>query len=144
MPLPDPQPGLVIGYAYLWRRERLAGQEEGLKDRPCAIVLARRQVDGDTVVLVAPITHSLPTAPDLAVELPAATKRRLCLDDRRSWVMVGELNRFIWPGPDLRPMARSEAGRFDYGFLPPKLFRQITAAMAQLRDARRLSVVTRA
>jgi hypothetical protein len=28
---PVPQPGLVIRYAYLWRREALAGQEEGAK-----------------------------------------------------------------------------------------------------------------
>ena len=35
----------------------------------------------------------------------AATKRRLGLDDARSWIMVTEGNRFAWPGPDLRPIA---------------------------------------
>jgi hypothetical protein len=39
MPLPTPEPGLVVGYAYLWQDEFDRGQEEGTKDRPCAIVL---------------------------------------------------------------------------------------------------------
>jgi hypothetical protein len=40
MPLPAPQRGLVISYAYLWHHEHRAGLEEGRKDRPCVIVLA--------------------------------------------------------------------------------------------------------
>ena len=47
------------------------------------------------------------------------------LDDARSWVVVTELNRFVWPGPDLRPVPPTDAGRFDYGPLPPNLFRTI-------------------
>lgn len=133
----------MIGYAYLWREERDEGREEGVKDRPCAIVLARIQEDGDTVVMVTPITHSPPATPEVAVEIPSATKRRLGLDDRPSWVVVTEVNRFIWPGPDLRPISRSEPSRFDYGFLPPKLFKKITAAMASLHQAHRLTVVPR-
>jgi hypothetical protein len=34
MPIPNPEPGLVISYAYLWQHERQAGREEGQKDRP--------------------------------------------------------------------------------------------------------------
>lgn len=144
MPLPDPKPGLVIGYSYLWRHEHEASQEEGAKDRPCAIVMARLDHDGETVVMVAPITHSPPPSAGSAVELPAATKRRLGLDDQRSWVMIGEVNRFVWPGPDLRPITRDQPYRFDYGFLPPRLFRAITQAMGDLQRQRRLTVVTRA
>lgn len=40
MPLPEPKPGRVIGYAYLWRDQAAKGREEGIKDRPCVIVLA--------------------------------------------------------------------------------------------------------
>jgi len=29
----------VISYSYLWRHESEAGQTEGVKDRPCAIVM---------------------------------------------------------------------------------------------------------
>jgi hypothetical protein len=37
--LPAPRPGLVIRYSYLWAREAEEGRDEGVKDRPCAIVL---------------------------------------------------------------------------------------------------------
>ena len=46
MPIPNPEPGLVISYAYLWHREHEAGREEGRKDRPSVIVLAiEREAD---------------------------------------------------------------------------------------------------
>jgi hypothetical protein len=45
----------VIRYSYLWHDEYLAGREEGVKDRPCAIVISMRDEEGDMVVLVAPI-----------------------------------------------------------------------------------------
>jgi hypothetical protein len=40
MPIPTPEPGLVISYAYLWYHEHEAGQREGRKDRPSVIVLS--------------------------------------------------------------------------------------------------------
>jgi hypothetical protein len=64
MPIPTPEPGLVISYAYLWRYEHDVGQEEGRKDRPSVIVLAiEREADGTTIVTVLPITHSPPADP---------------------------------------------------------------------------------
>ena len=70
--IPTPEAGLVIAYAYLWRREHQSGQDEGLKDRPSVIVLAvERPETGETVVTVLPITHSAPTRPGDAVEIPA-------------------------------------------------------------------------
>jgi hypothetical protein len=62
-PLPPPVSGLVIGYSYLWEAEFRAGREEGVKDRPCAIVIASRTEEGDIVVTVAAITHSPPALP---------------------------------------------------------------------------------
>lgn len=121
MPLPVPEVGLVISYAYLWRREHAAGLEEGRKIRPCVIVLAVELRDEDVVVTVVPVTHAVPTDPSLALELPPTVKRHLGLDERRSWVMLDEGNRFAWPGFDLAPTTRS-ADRYDYGFLPPRLF----------------------
>jgi hypothetical protein len=118
----DPQPGLVIRYAYLWRDEEARGLEQG-KDRPCAVVLAVRRAPGDRpTVVVAPITHSPPPISDLAIELPAETKARLGLDDARSWIKTNDLNVFLWPGPDLRPVQRTDGSRgFVYGLLPAKL-----------------------
>ena len=47
MSLPTPRPGLVIRYAYLWADEHRRGAEEGLKDRPCAIVAANQVIEGE-------------------------------------------------------------------------------------------------
>lgn len=124
MALPDPKPGLVIGYAYLWRDEALRGQEEGRKDRPCVIVLSVRSEDGQTIVTVAPVTHSPPTHAEGAIEIPALTKARLGLDSQRSWIVVADLNRFAWPGVDVRPVKRGSSD-FVYGELPAALYRQV-------------------
>jgi hypothetical protein len=91
VPIPTPEPGLVISYAYLWHHEHQAGRDEGRKDRPSVIVLAvERPVNDTTVVVVLPITHNPPTNPAGAVEIPAAVKRHLGLDDERSWIVVAE------------------------------------------------------
>jgi hypothetical protein len=141
--LPVPEPGLVIGYAYLWHSEHEQGREEGLKDRPCAIVLTTRDEAGETIVTVVPISHLPPEHVDEAVEIPLATKRRLGLDTARSWAIVSELNRFAWPGPDLRPVSRDKPDRFDYGFVPPSLFRQIRDKLGVCAAAQRLRSVPR-
>jgi hypothetical protein len=75
--------------------------------------------------------------------LNAATKARLGLDDARSWVVVSEVNRFIWPGADLRPVSRHEPDRFDYGLLPPAIFDQIMERLAVCVKAQRLKIVHR-
>ena len=132
---------MVIRYAYLWRSEHQRGLEEGLKDRPCAVLLAVTDNNGDRIVVLLPITHSPPGDPAHAIEIPAATKRRLGLDDQRSWIVVTEANRFIWPGPDLRPQKRGDANSVVYGELPGDLFRKVRDQWLALSEARR--VVTR-
>jgi len=106
---------MVISHAYLWRREHNQGRDTGAKTRPAVIVLAVRDAEGDTIVVVAPMTHSAPKAPEDGVEIPATTKARLGLDSERSWVIVSEVNRFVWPSPDLAPVP-SRHRKFDYGF----------------------------
>jgi mRNA-degrading endonuclease toxin of MazEF toxin-antitoxin module len=86
---------MVIRYAYLWRSEQARGLEEGSKDRPCAVLLAVTDEAGDRKVVVLPVTHTPPRDATLAVEIPAATKRRLGLDDDRSWVVTTEANRMM-------------------------------------------------
>ena len=90
-----------------------------------------------------PVTHTPPERPEEAVEIPAVVKRRLGLDEARSWIVVSEINRFIWPGPDLRPVSRAEPERFEYGFLPPALFRQVLERFEATVAARRLRTVPR-
>ncbi len=116
---------MVIRYAYLWRSEFERGLEEGVKDRPCAVLLAVTDDAGDRKVVVLPITHTPPRDLASAVEIPAATKRRLGLDDERSWIVITEANRFTWPGPDLRPMKSGGASTVVYGELPGDLFRKV-------------------
>jgi hypothetical protein len=122
---PEPHAGLVIRYSYLWKREYDAGRDEGTKDRPCAIVMAIADEDGEKEVWVLPITHSPPTTPADAIEIPTVTKNRLGLDSERSWIMITEVNEFIWPGPDLRPIPGRDASTISYGALPPKFFAHV-------------------
>lgn len=122
---------MVIRYAYLWRAEAGRGLEEGQKDRPCAIVLAhRRQENGDTTVVVAPITHQHPTGDPDAIAIPWAVKRRIGLDDEPSWIITNDVNSFVWPGPDLRSVdPRTSGSGFVYGFLPENLAKQLVSAI---------------
>jgi len=140
---PSPQPGLVIRYSYLWEREAQAGREEGVKDRPCAIIVARRDEDGATRVYVLPITHSAPVQLDEALEIPAPVKARLGLDGERSWVMVSEANTFVWPGPDLRLLPGKGLESAAYGFLPPKFFRVVRERFLAANRANRAAFVKR-
>lgn len=127
MAFPVPVPGMVIRYSYLWHDEHEKGREEGVKDRPCAIVVAAEPIAGRRTVIVVPVTHTPPLSSEHAIEIPAPVKRRLGLDGKRSWVIVNEANRFVWPGPDLRPAVRGEADSVVFGHLPLKMFDQIRA-----------------
>jgi hypothetical protein len=134
---------LVIRYSYLWSAEHAQGREEGVKDRPCAIILSVTEESGAQIVTVLPITHTPPTDPRLAVEIPFATKRRLRLDDARSWVVLSEADRFVWPGPDLRPSIRGDAGSVAYGPLPYALFEDIRSKFIAVLRAHTARMVPR-
>jgi hypothetical protein len=140
---PAPVPGLVIRYSFLWREAAARGEEEGGKDRPCAVVLVSEDQDGEKIVLVLPVTHSPPSEPDLAVEIPIETKRRLGLDDQRSWIVVTDANRFIWPGPDLRLGVSGDASSVAYGSLPRALFYEARAKFIRAIERRLAGVVRR-
>jgi hypothetical protein len=119
--------GWSFGILNLWESEAKKGREEGVKDRPCAIVLVVLREGRHPIVRVLPVTHTPPTDPNDALEIPAITKERLGLDSARSWVALTEANDFIWPGPDLRPAIAGDLDSVAYGFLPPKF-------MAVLRE----------
>jgi hypothetical protein len=115
--------GWIFRYAYLWDWQHREGREEGDKDRPCLVLaIVATDEEGTSIVRVLPITHTPPANPADAIEVPAAVKARLRLDDERSWIVLIESNRFTWPGPDLRPID-SDSGY--YGALPPKLFTEV-------------------
>lgn len=143
MSLPVPKPGLVIRYSFLWSHEKAGGAAEGAKDRPCAIVVAARTLEnGEIDTIVAPITHAPPDDPTASIEIPAATCKSLGLDSGRHWLRLDELNRFAWPGFDLRPIP-GKPDRFDYGMLPRALFEQLRAGILKLQKERRGRVMSR-
>lgn len=138
---PIPQPGDVFSYAYLWAREADAGQEEGLKDRPVAVVVAAETEAGATQLIVVPITHSAPRPTQTAIEISKTVKRDLGLDRERSWIIISELNRFIWPGPDIRIVAGTNDPY--YGAIPGGLFVQLRDAIVALARVTRLRMIRR-
>ena len=118
---------MVICYSYLWHGEYVRGREEGVKDRPCAVVAAiRKEEAGDWKVLVLPITHTPPARAEEAIEIPQETKCRLGLDSDRSWIMLTEWNEFYWSGsPDLRFIVGENERKVNYGYLPTNLFAKV-------------------
>lgn len=137
MTFPAPKPGLVIRYSFLWSDEKAAGAEEGSKDRPCAIVVAaRKDEQGDIRTLVAPITHAPPDDPDDSIEIPSAVTKALGLDGERHWLRLDELNRFSWPGYDLRPLP-GKIAKYDYGMLPKALFEALKQGIIDRQRAKR-------
>ena len=144
MTFPKPVAGLIIRYSYLWYHEYLEGRDEGQKDRPCAIIAALHlDENGDTRVLVLPITHTPPEHLTLAVEIPAKVKQRLHLDDARSWIVLSEWNEFIWPGPDLRRIPGADDASITYGMIPPGLFSIVRDRFLAIVKTRQASPVRR-
>ena len=144
MTWPPPRPGLVVRYSYLWAREAQVGREEGLKERPCAVVVVvGRDNDKAPIVRVLPVTHHPPADPLTALEIPAVTKARLGLDTERSWVVCSESNEFRWPGPDLRPAVNGDLSSVEIGVLPPKFFAALLSRWATLTRQRSAALVRR-
>jgi hypothetical protein len=142
--LPSPEPGLVIRYAFLWRREFDEGREESRKDRPCAVILAAPVAAGGAQVYVLPVTHAPPSDPALAIEIPIRVKQHLGLDEAPSWIVMDEINDFLWPGYDLRPVPGSRPTRVEYGVLPPRFFNTVRERFLALAEQRRVKRVPRA
>jgi hypothetical protein len=111
---------LVIRYSFLWSIEASVGREEGVKERPCAVVLTLHREGLRSVVRILPVTHTIPTDLAGAMEIPPLTKQVLGLDTDRSWIILDEANDFIWPGPDLRPAVSGDWSTASYGMLPKK------------------------
>jgi hypothetical protein len=135
-----PEPADVISYSYLWAREAAAGEESGRKDRPAVVVVARIEGQAGTLILVAPVTHAAPENDAEAIEIPPNVKKQLGLDRERSWVMLNELNRFIWPGPDIRPVP---GGTPFYDALPDWLFERVRRGVLDHNAAGKLKVTKR-
>lgn len=131
MSWPEPVPGMVVRYSFLWSAEDAQGQKEGIKDRPCAIIVATGKVETGIRTYLLPITHTPPQVPGDAVEIPMSVKIHLGLDFEPSWIVMNEINAFVWPGYDLRPIAQT--GSPVYGILPPGFFRYLRSRFVAVR-----------
>lgn len=141
MALPEPKPGLVIRYDYLWVDEATLGRDQG-KDRPACLVAASDSASAPRFVVILPITHTPPTGSTVGVEIPPKVQRAIGLDDAPSWVIVSESNVDEWPNGGLSPVP-GRPGVFAYGFIPPSLFAQIKEKFLQLGQQRRGTSVRR-
>lgn len=124
MSLPAPVPGLVINYGYLWLHEQAQGLDESRKARPSALIVAVDRGAGPFVMVLG-ITHTPPRQSADAVEIPTTAKRRLGLDDKRSWIVLSEANAFTWPGDDLRPRDPRDPASVVFGMLPADVLRAL-------------------
>jgi hypothetical protein len=112
--LPEPKPGFVVRYDYLWTHEAAAGRDQG-KDRPACLVAASDSQTRPRFVVLLPITHTPPDGDTIGIEIPAKVKQAIGLDDARSWVIVSEHNIDEWPNAGLSPVP-GKPGMFGYGF----------------------------
>jgi hypothetical protein len=132
VPLPEPKPGLVIRYDYLWTREAAVGRQQG-KERPACLVAATDSTISPRFVVILPITHSAPAGETVGIEIPPKVSHALGLDKARSWVVVSDHNVDEWPNAGLSPVP-GRPGVFSYGFIPPGLFAKIKARFLELSE----------
>jgi hypothetical protein len=154
--IPEPVPGLIFRYGYLWLAEFRRGRTDPVKDRPACIVLrvaeaadfglrvddARAAPIGPGDVVILPITTQRPPTDQVAIELSPDEKALCRLDPRvPSWVIVSEFNADIWPNADLSLVP--ETGEFFYGIARPGLLARIGRAFADARRTQRIVGVKR-
>lgn len=141
MALPEPKPGLVIRYDYLWSREAAIGRDQG-KDRPAWLVAASDSTTMPRFVVILPITHTAPAGDTIGIEIPSRVRQTIGLNDTTSWVIVSEHNVDEWPNGSLTTIP-GRPGTFSYGFVPPGLFAQIKARFLELSEQGRVAGVRR-
>jgi len=139
--LPDPKPGLVVRYDYLWTHEAAAGRGQG-KTRPACLIAATDPEVVPRYVVLLLITHTPPAGDTVGVEIPARVKQVLGLDDPPSWVIVSEHNVDEWPNAGLSPLP-GQPGSFSHGFVPPGLFARIKDRFLELAHANKSHSVRR-
>jgi hypothetical protein len=138
---PEPKPGLVVRYDYLWTHEAAAGRSQG-KDRPTCIVAAADSLVRPRYVVLLPSTHSPPNDGAVAIEIPPKVKQALGLDDEPSWIVVSEHNIDEWPNAGLSAVPGTP-GMFAYGFIPPGLFREVKTRFLELARRKKTETVRR-
>jgi hypothetical protein len=134
MPLPAPRLGLVVHYGFVWAGSGSRAPPDAGKDRPCLIVdleqLEEPALDGRVVtrVIYLPISHAAPRGGEQAITIPPRVAGHLRLTVEQSYLYTSYAVEDDWPF-DLAH-APGSSDRFDYGFVPPRLFAAVTADFA--------------
>ena len=128
MALPEPRPGLVIGYDFLFREQADAGMENASKPHPAAIVIVTKQ-DVQTRVSLVAISHSPPRSGQAHhhMKLAPSECRQMGLDSGDHWVNLRDINSFDWPGYDLARIAPD--GGYVYGRMSKGTFVRLVEAL---------------
>jgi hypothetical protein len=140
--VPDPVPGLIFRYGYLWLSELRSGRIDPSKERPACLlvrILEGERYDlrlegglvaavGDVVIL--PITTRPPEPTQAAMEMTVDEKQACGLDKSvRSWVILSEFNVDTWPHPDISLVVAT--GKLSYGIAPSGLLKRFRRAFAE-------------
>ena len=70
-------------------------------------------------------------------------RRSAGLDAARSWVVLSELNQFVWPGFDLADVPGRKPRTVAYGFLAPGFFPRVRERWLALDAAAKSRAVPR-
>ena len=144
MKLPRPKLGPVVQYGLVWASTARRAPPDAGKQRPCLIVdleqvtepsLAGRRV---TRVTYLPISHVPPRRGETALAVPSRVAQHLRLTSQQSYLYTSYAVEDDWPF-DLAHIPGSRE-RFDYGFIPPRLFQTVAADFAAYLVSHRTSV----
>jgi len=134
MPLPAPKLGLIVQYGFVWAGSNRRKPPDAGEDRRCLNVdLEQAEEPGlngrmVTRVTYQPISHVAPRRDEQAIAIPPRVAQHLGLTSGRSYLYTSYAVEDDWPF-DLAHVPGS-TDRFDYGFVPPRLFEAVAADFA--------------
>ncbi|MGV1869520.1 hypothetical protein DSM25558_0360 [Agrobacterium sp. DSM 25558] len=114
------QRGDIVLYPYLWRWQNNINphRDHGEKDRPVCMILAIKDKQGLTHILLLPISSKPPSDDQKAIEIPGLELRRANLTRyKRGWITVSECNYDVIEKSYHFDARRETIGRFSEAFL---------------------------
>jgi len=90
---------------------------------------------------VAPVTHAVPEPSADTIEIPLNIRKQIGLDRQACWIVLTELNRFIWLGPDVR--VAPGQGSPIYDAIPDWLFFDVRDAIVRRHREGNLTITKR-
>jgi len=139
MPLPAPKLGLVVHYGFIWAGMGRRRPPDAGKDRPCLIVDVERveepALGGRGVVRVTylPISRVAPRGDEHGIAIPPRVAQHLGLKPQQSYIYTSYAVEDDWPFDLARVPGAMD--RFDYGFVPPRLFEAVVTSFKAQRTA---------